>query len=254
MRGGRSPAGSPSYKLRQPCMRLGTWLLQRHAADDASLVPPMGRAQVLLHMPETPDAGQSDGTGRETVSFTEQRAGAEQRSTKIRTVHPQQTQTASRHTRLTSHRGRGRAARPPPAPPGSGCAAPAHAGHSHQGLRRNTSKPFMSSRLVRPRTRIRQPVSLQHSSLHGSNRVAARSLGGLMARQGRAWVYLSMKSSALGTLWSPRWMTALPTHCPSCCTRPHPASLLLTDRLTPVQPLETAIHTATPSVQNPPCQ
>ena len=65
MHGGRSPAESPSCKVRQPGMRPGTWLPQRHAAGDAGHVPPMGRAQVLLHMQETPDARQSEGTGRQ---------------------------------------------------------------------------------------------------------------------------------------------------------------------------------------------
>ena len=38
---------------------------------------------------------------------------------------------------------------------------------------------------------------------------------------GRTWVYLSMKSRALGTLWSPRWMTEDPTQPPMRCWHLH---------------------------------
>ena len=37
------------------------------------------------------------------------------------------------------------------------------------------------------------------------------------ARLQRTWVYLSMKSRALGTLWSPRWITEDPTQPPMRC-------------------------------------
>ena len=37
----------------------------------------------------------------------------------------------------------------------------------------------------------------------------------------RACVYLSMNMSALGTLWSPRCTTLLPTHCPRRCWQRH---------------------------------
>ena len=65
--------------------------------------------------------------------------------------------------------------------------------------------------------------TIRAPSAQGLHRRVADAGGGR-----HACVYLSMNSSALGTLWSPRWMTALPTHCPSCCARtPAPASAQL---------------------------
>lgn len=163
MRGGRSPAGSPSYKLRQPGMRLGTWLLQRHAAGDARLVPSMGRAQVLLHMQETPDARQSEGTGRQTYrATTGSRIEKHEDPHRAPSADPNSEQTyalsftsrqrsgSASTTSTTGFRMRGTCTRRPLSP-----------GSHDAPLRR-----FMSTCLtrVRPHACIRQPVSLQQSS------------------------------------------------------------------------------------------
>ena len=48
----------------------------------------------------------------------------------------------------------------------------------------------------------------------------AREGGAEMEGWGSTWVYLSMKSRALGTVMLPRWIKLDPIHCPTCaCVR-----------------------------------